>query len=128
MNSLNKICISLIALLLVTLCPLQSLAEENFWGDTVDSQVNNIQPPSAVQTETTPEFNTSAEKTKNTKGSKIIKDIASYMQYPQFAEAFGVNTEAAKEMIQSMAVSIERKEDQKLIKKLATGLKNLGCI
>ena len=47
------------------------------------------------------------------------------MQYPQFAEAFGVNTEAAKEMIQSMAVSIERKEDQKLIKKLATGLKNL---
>ena len=59
------------------------------------------------------------------KAAKIIKDIASYMQYPQFAEAFGVNTEAAKEMIQSMAVSIERKEDQKLIKKLATGLKNL---
>lgn len=60
------------------------------------------------------------------KAAKIIKDIASYIQYPQFAETFGVNAETAKEMIQSMAVSIERKEDQKLIKKLATGLKNLA--
>lgn len=75
MNLLNKIYISLIALLLVTLFPLQSLAEESFWGDSGGTKVNELQPPSAVQSETTPEFNTSAEKTKNTKSSKTIRDI-----------------------------------------------------
>ena len=73
MNLINKIYISLIALLLVTLCPLQSLAEENFWGDTVNSGMHDL--PSAVQTADTPELETSAVKTKNTKGSKTIKDI-----------------------------------------------------
>ena len=67
MNLLNKIYISLIALLLVTLFPLQSLAEESFWGDSSGTKGNELQPPSAAQSETTPEFNTSAEKTKNTK-------------------------------------------------------------
>ena len=58
---------------MVTLCPLQSLAEENFWGDTVNSGMHDL--PSAVQTADTPELETSAVKTKNTKGSKTIKDI-----------------------------------------------------
>ena len=49
MNSLNKIHISLIALLLVIMCPLQSIAEGNFWGDT-NSANNELQPPSATQT------------------------------------------------------------------------------
>ena len=75
MNLLNKIYISLTALLLVTLFPLQSIAEESFWGDSGGTKVNELQPPSAVQSETTPEFNTSAEKTKNTKSSKTIRDI-----------------------------------------------------
>ena len=75
MNLINKIYISLIALLLVTLCPMQSLAEENFWGDTVDSGIHELQPPSAVQNTDTPELESSAVKTKNTKGSKTVKDI-----------------------------------------------------
>ncbi len=75
MNLLNKIYISLIALLLVILCPLQSVAEGNFWGDTMDSGTPELQTPSAVQTSDTPELESSASKTKNPKGSKTVKDI-----------------------------------------------------
>ena len=57
------------------MCPLQSFAEENFWGDTVDSGMHELQPPSAVQNDSTPELESSAVKTKNTKGSKTVKDI-----------------------------------------------------
>ena len=49
MNSKNKIYISLAALLTVLMCPLQSAAQGNFWGDTVDYEIHDIQPPSATQ-------------------------------------------------------------------------------
>ena len=75
MYLINKIYISLTALLLVFLCPLQSFSEENFWGDTVDSGIHELQPPSAIQTEESPELETSAVKNKDTNGSRTIKDI-----------------------------------------------------
>ena len=31
------------------MCPLQSPAQSNFWGDTVDYEIHDIQPPSATQ-------------------------------------------------------------------------------
>ena len=31
------------------MCPLQSAAQGNFWGDTVDYEIHDIQPPSATQ-------------------------------------------------------------------------------
>lgn len=81
MNLQNKIYISVIALLLVILCPLQSIAKDNFWGDTVDTQIHDVQPSSAAQmnpTETTSASTSASDKKISStvkKGDKIIKNI-----------------------------------------------------
>lgn len=81
MNLQNKIYISVIALLLVILCPLQSIAKDNFWGDTVDTQIHDVQPSSAAQmysTETTSTSTYASDKKISSsvkKGDKIIKNI-----------------------------------------------------
>lgn len=80
MNLQNKIYISLIALLLVILCPLQSVAKDNFWGDTVDTEIHDVQPAFDAQinsTETPSSTSASDKKTSSTakKGDKIIKNI-----------------------------------------------------
>ena len=81
MNLQNKIYISVIALLLVILCPLQSIAKDNFWGDTVDTQIHDVQPSSAAQmysTETTSTSTSASDKKISSsvkKGDKIIKNI-----------------------------------------------------
>lgn len=59
------------------------------------------------------------------KAEKIIRDIASYTQYPQFVETFGENSEIAKATIEKMLVAVEKKEDKRIIKSLAMDLKNL---
>lgn len=59
------------------------------------------------------------------KAEKIIRDIASYTQYPQFVETFGENSETAKATIENMLVAVEKKEDKRIIKSLAMDLKNL---
>ena len=33
----------------MTLCPISSEAKNNFWGDTVDYEIHDLQPPSATQ-------------------------------------------------------------------------------
>lgn len=60
------------------------------------------------------------------KAEKIIRDIASYTQYPQFVETFGENSETAKATIENMLVAVEKKEDKRIIKSLAMELKNLA--
>ena len=46
---LSKKYITIIALSAALLLPLQAKSEGNFWGDTVDYDVHNVQPPSATQ-------------------------------------------------------------------------------
>ena len=36
-------------MLLAIICPLQAGARENFWGDPVDYEIHELQPPSATQ-------------------------------------------------------------------------------
>ncbi len=36
--------------MLVLMCPLQSVAKVNFWGDKTETEVRDLQPPSAAQT------------------------------------------------------------------------------
>ncbi len=78
MNSYNKIHISLIALLLVIMCPLQSIAEGSFWGDN-DTKTRELLPPSATQTisdsaTTTGSVSTTENKSKLS-NKKTIKNI-----------------------------------------------------
>ena len=81
MNSLNKFYISVIALLLVLICPLQSSAKtNNFWGASSDNDKGNLQPASAVQN-IEDSISTSASVSKNSKdkdkdkNKRIIKTI-----------------------------------------------------
>lgn len=63
-----------IALLLAFICPAQANARENFWGDTVDYEIHDLQPPSATQFgENTPV--TSASVSTTEVGSRKIKNI-----------------------------------------------------
>lgn len=48
MNS-KHIYISSIALLTVLMCPICTFGANSFWGDTVDYEIHDIQPPSATQ-------------------------------------------------------------------------------
>lgn len=63
-----------IALLLAVICPIQANARENFWGDTVDYEIHDLQPPSATQFgENTPV--TSASVSTTEVGSRKIKNV-----------------------------------------------------
>ncbi len=73
MNS--KLYISLIALLIVALCPIQANAKNSFWGDTVDYEIHDLQPPSATQfNEESPVVNSAAVST-TVSGDKTVKNI-----------------------------------------------------
>ena len=61
--------------MLVIMCPVQCAAKGNFWGDTVDTEIHDVQPQSDVQT-TPPETDSSASNSASSeKGKKIIKNI-----------------------------------------------------
>ncbi len=61
--------------MLVIMCPVQCAAKGNFWGDTVDTEIHDVQPQSDVQT-TPPETDSSASNSASPeKGKKIIKNI-----------------------------------------------------
>ncbi len=63
-----------IALLLAVICPAQANAKENFWGDTVDYEIHELQPPSATQFgENTPVTSASVSTTEI--GARKIKNI-----------------------------------------------------
>ncbi len=66
--------------MLVIMCPLQSCAKGNFWGDTVDTEIHDVQPQSDVQTNSTTEPQSASASVNTTtssakKGEKIIKNI-----------------------------------------------------
>ncbi|CCY62855.1 surface antigen (D15) [Clostridium sp. CAG:967] len=78
MNSLNKLYISLIALLLVIMCPLQSAAKGNFWGDTVDYDIHEVQSPAASEVRSTPVTSGSVSTNATDKDKRVLKNIEIY--------------------------------------------------
>ncbi len=78
MNSLNKLYISLIALLLVIICPLQSAAKGNFWGDTVDYDIHEVQSPAASEVRSTPVTSGSVSTNATDKDKRVLKNIEIY--------------------------------------------------
>ena len=73
----NKKYISLIALLLVIMCPLQCNAKGSFWGSSADSEVHDLQTPTATQTtiDETPMTSASVSTTATNSEKKKIKNI-----------------------------------------------------
>lgn len=73
----NKKYISLIALLLVIMCPLQCNAKGSFWGSSADSEVHDLQTPTATQTtiDETPMTSVSVSTTATNSEKKKIKNI-----------------------------------------------------
>ena len=61
--------------MLVIMCPVQSAAKGNFWGDTVDTEIHNVQPQSGVQTNPPETTSSDINSQSAEKGKKIIKDI-----------------------------------------------------
>lgn len=58
--------------------------------------------------------------------SKILADICSYFEYPQFARTFGDNSENVKAIIQSTLEAVEKHEDEGMIKKSLKVIKDLA--
>ena len=73
----NKKYISLIALLLVIMCPLQCNAKGSFWGSSADSEVHDLQTPTATQTtiDESPMTSASVSTTATNSEKKKIKNI-----------------------------------------------------
>lgn len=59
------------------------------------------------------------------KTSKVLNEICSYFEYPQFAQTFGDNSDNVKAIIQSTLEAVEKHEDEGLIKKSLKVLKDL---
>ena len=60
---------------MVISCPIQANAKSNFWGDTVDYEIHDLQPPSATQfNEESPVVNSAAVST-TVSGDKTVKNI-----------------------------------------------------
>lgn len=57
------------------ICPAQANARENFWGDTVDYEIHDLQPPSATQFGENTPVTTSASVSTTEVGSRKIKNV-----------------------------------------------------
>ena len=58
------------------MCPVQANARENFWGDSVDYEIHELQPPSATQFNEETSAQTASASVSTTKtGSRKIKNI-----------------------------------------------------
>lgn len=60
------------------MCPLQSVAKGNFWGDKKDTEMHDLQTPSATQTSVennTPTETATVKKTSTTSDKRTIKNI-----------------------------------------------------
>lgn len=61
--------------MLAFICPAQANARENFWGDTVDYEIHDLQPPSATQFGENTPVTTSASVSTTEVGSRKIKNV-----------------------------------------------------
>ena len=60
------------------MCPLQSVAKGNFWGDKKATEVHDLQTPTATQTaveNNTPTETATVKKTDSTSNKRTIKNI-----------------------------------------------------
>ena len=57
------------------MCPAKSMAQGNFWGDTVDYEIHDIQPPSATQYGYGSDDSISASATVNNTDTRTLKEI-----------------------------------------------------
>ena len=73
MISINKLHISLIALLLVVMCPI-SCDANNFWGDTSEYEIHDLQPAFSSQVEqvVSPETSVHTSEKRTIKGIEIL--------------------------------------------------------
>lgn len=55
----------------------------------------------------------------------VLKEIKSYFDFPQFANTYGDNTENLKEVVEDTLLSLEKNEDEGLIKKSLSLIKDL---
>lgn len=60
------------------MCPLQSAAKENFWGDTVDYDIHEVQSPAAMEAGGTPVTSGSVSTNSIDKDKRVLKNIEIY--------------------------------------------------
>ena len=57
------------------MCPLQSAAKGNFWGDTVDYDIHEVQSPAASEVRSTPVTSGSVSTNATDKDKRVLKNI-----------------------------------------------------
>ena len=92
MNLKSKVYISIIALLTVLSCP--SFGAGNFWGDTVDYEIHDVQPPSATQFGGTSDSVLYSQTSTNNNEKKVLKSI----------EISGNNVIDSSEILQQLTI------------------------
>ena len=60
------------------MCPLQSAAQGNFWGDTVDYDIHEVQSPAASEVRSTPVTSGSVSTNATDKDKRVLKNIEIY--------------------------------------------------
>ena len=60
------------------MCPLQSAAKGNFWGDTVDYDIHEVQSPAAMEAGGTPVTSGSVSTNSIDKDKRVLKNIEIY--------------------------------------------------
>ena len=60
------------------MCPLQSAAKGNFWGDTVDYDIHEVQSPAASEVRSTPVTSGSVSTNATDKDKRVLKNIEIY--------------------------------------------------
>lgn len=60
------------------MCPLQSAAKGNFWGDTVDYDIHEVQSPAAMEADGTPVTSGSVSTNSIDKDKRVLKNIEIY--------------------------------------------------
>jgi hypothetical protein len=60
------------------------------------------------------------------KASDVLMEISTYFDFPQFNQTFGNNTENVKNIIHNTIEALDKKEDERLIKKSLKVLKDLA--
>ena len=102
--------------MLVVMCPLKGFAKVNFWGDTVDTEIHDLQTPSATQytQAETPMTSASVSTTSNEK--RTIKNI----------EIVGNNVINSSQILQEMKLQVGDKYSRELVQRDLKAIYQMG--
>lgn len=104
-------------MLLAIICPVQANARENFWGDSVDYEIHELQPPSATQfNEETSAPTASASVSTTQTGSRKIKNI----------EIVGNNIIDTSTILEQMSIKQGDKYDRSAVQQDLKTIYHLG--